>query len=216
MNSDYYPAGGANIKNGKLSLSINKAASSNQGDEIGTVTVQVETTNYQPFTLTIHVSLQDKLVPVPAEGNTVSATDIIYGQTLADSKLTVNGTMKDPNTGDAVNGTFTWTDGTITPPNAGDYKAEWTFTPAAGYEEYAPATGTVTVKVNPAKLTVSVKASSMLYYTGKEQIASIIASGESVDGTPVTFTYSDKENGIYTSEVPAFTDAGTYTAYYKV
>ena len=213
MDSAYYTVGGANIENGKLSLFINKAASSNQGDEIGTVTVQVETTNYQPFTLTIHVSAKNKIVPVLAEGNTVSAKDITYGQTLADSKLTVNGTMQDPNTGDAVNGTFTWTDGTIT-PNAGDYKAEWTFTPAAGYEKYATATGTVTVKVKPAKLTVSVKASSM-YYTGKEQIASIIASGQSVDSTPVTFTYSDKVDGNYTSGVPTFTDAGTYTVYYK-
>ena len=213
MNSDYYPVGGATIGNGNLSLSINKAASSNQGDEIGTVTVQVETTNYQPFTLTIHVSLQDKLVPVLAEGNTVSASEITYGQTLADSKLTVNGTMKDPNTSATVDGTFTWTDGTIK-PDAGSYDAEWTFTPAEGYEEYATATGTVTVKVKPAKLIVSVKASSM-YYTGEEQIASIIASGQSVDSTPVAFTYSDKVDGNYTSDGPTFTDAGTYTAYYK-
>ena len=213
MNSDYYPVGGATIGNGNLSLSINKAASSNQGDEIGTVTVQVETTNYQPFTLTIHVSLQDKLVPVLAEGNTVSASEITYGQTLVDSKLTVNGTMKDTNTSATVDGTFTWTDGTIK-PDAGSYDAEWTFTPAEGYEEYATATGTVTVKVKPAKLIVSVKASSM-YYTGEEQIASIIASGQSVDSTPVTFTYSDKVDGNYTSGVPTFTDAGTYTAYYK-
>ena len=213
MNSDYYPVGGATIGNGNLSLSINKAASSNQGDEIGTVTVQVETTNYQPFTLTIHVSLQDKLVPVLAEGNTVSASEITYGQTLADSKLAVNGTMKDPNTSATVDGTFTWTDGTIK-PDAGSYDAEWTFTPAEGYEEYATATGTVTVKVKPAKLIVSVKASSM-YYTGEEQIASIIASGQSVDSTPVTFTYSDKVDGNYTSGVPTFTDAGTYTVYYK-
>ena len=211
MDSAYYPVGGANIENGKLSLSINKAASSNQGDEIGTVTVQVETTNYQPFTLTIHVSLQDKLVPVLAEGNTFSASEITYGQTLADSKLTVIGTMKDPNTGATVDGTFAWTDGTIK-PDAGSYEAEWTFTPAA--EEYATVTGTVTVKVKPAKLIVSVNASSM-YYTGKEQIASIIASGESVDSTPVTFTYSGKEDGNYTSGVPTFTDAGTYTVYYK-
>ena len=213
MNSDYYPVGGATIGNGNLSLSINKAASSNQGDEIGTVTVQVETTNYQPFTLTIHVSLQDKLVPVLAEGNTVSASEITYGQTLADSKLAVNGTMKDPNTSATVDGTFTWTDGTIK-PDAGSYEAEWTFTPAAGYEKYATVTETVTIKVKPAELIVSVKASSM-YYTGEEQIASIIASGQSVDSTPVTFTYSDKVDGNYTSGVPTFTDAGTYTAYYK-
>lgn len=214
MYADYYPAGGANIENGKLRLSINKAASFKQGKEIGTVTVQVETTNYQPFTLTIHVSVQDKLVPVPAEGNSVSATDIIYGQTLADSKLTVNGTMQDSATGAEVKGTFAWTDGTIKPAANDSYEAEWTFTPAAGYEEYATVTGTVTIKVKPAKLIVSVKASSM-YYTGEEQIASIIASGQSVDSTPVTFTYSDKVDGNYTSGVPTFTDAGTYTAYYK-
>ena len=214
MYADYYPAGGANIENGTLRLSINKAASFKQGKEIGTVTVEVETTNYQPFTLTIHVSVQDKLVPVPAKVNPVSAKDITYGQTLADSELAVNGTMQDRNTLEEVKGTFAWTDGTIKPAANDSYEAEWTFTPAKGYEEYATATGTVTIKVKPAKLTVSVKASSM-YYTGEEQIASIIASGQSVDSTPVTFTYSTTENGIYTSEVPAFTDAGTYTAYYK-
>ena len=214
MDSAYYPVGGANIENGKLSLSINKAASSKQGDEIGTVTVKVETTNYQPFTLTIHVSAKNKIVPVLAEGNTVSAKDITYGQTLADSKLTVNGTMQDPTTRDAVNGTFAWKDGTIKPAANDSYEAEWVFTPAEGYEEYATATGTVTIKVKPAKLTVSVKASRM-YYTGEAQIASIIASGQSVDSTPVTFTYSDKVDGNYTSGVPTFTDAGTYTAYYK-
>ena len=212
MDSDYYPAGGANIENGKLSLSINKATSIKQGDEIGTVAVEVETTNYQPFTLTIHVSAQDKLVPVLAEGNTVSATDITYGQKLANSKLTVNGTMQDSATGNAVNGTFAWKDGTIKPAANDSYEAEWTFTPDA--PEYATVTGKATVKVKPAKLTVSVKASSM-YYTGEEQIASIIASGESVDSTPVTFTYSDKVDGNYTSGGPTFTDAGTYTVYYK-
>ena len=213
MDSAYY-SGGATIGNGKLSLSINKAASSTQGEEIGTVTVEVETTNYQTITLTIHVSVQDKVVPVPAKGNSVSATDITYGQKLADSKLTVNGTMKDPNTLEEVKGTFAWTDGTIKPAANDSYEAEWTFTPAADYEKYAAVTGTVTVKVKPAKLTVSVEASSM-YYTGEEQIASIIATGESVDSTPVTFTYSDKVDGNYTSRGPAFTDAGTYTVYYK-
>ncbi len=93
-----------------------------------------------------------------------------------------------------IPGTFAWKDGTIK-PNAGSYDAEWTFTPAEGYEEYAPATGTVTVTVEPAELTgVSVRAPST-YYTGKPQHASTIAFGQSVDGTTVTFTYSDKVDG---------------------
>mgnify|MGYP000031262641 CR=1 FL=1 len=212
MNSDYYPVGGATIGNGNLSLSINKAASSNQGDEIGTVTVQVETTNYQPFTLTIHVSLQDKLVPVLAEGNTVSASEITYGQTLADSKLAVNGTMKDPNTSATVDGTFTWTDGTIK-PDAGSYDAEWTFTPAEGYEEYATATGTVTIKVNKAAPTFNAPtAQENLTYTGQEQ--ALITAGSVTSGG--TMQYSLTENGTYSPDIPAGTDAGTYTVWYRV
>ena len=211
MNSDYYPVGGATIGNGNLSLSINKAASSNQGDEIGTVTVQVETTNYQPFTLTIHVSLQDKLVPVLAEGNTVSASEITYGQTLADSKLTVNGTMKDPNTSATVDGTFTWTDGTIK-PDAGSYDAEWTFTPAEGYEEYATATGTVTIKVNKATPTFTAPtAQENLTYTGQEQ--ALITAGMTDHGT---MQYSLTENGTYSQDIPTGTDAGAYTVWYRV
>ena len=212
MNSDYYPVGGATIGNGNLSLSINKAASSNQGDEIGTVTVQVETTNYQPFTLTIHVSLQDKLVPVLAEGNTVSASEITYGQTLADSKLTVNGTMKDPNTGDAVNGTFAWTNGTIKPDANDRYEAEWTFTPAEGYEEYATATGTVTIKVNKATPTfIAPTAQENLTYTGQEQ--ALITAGMTDHGT---MQYSLTEKGTYSQDSPTGTDAGAYTVWYRV
>ena len=211
MNSAYYPVGGATIGNGNLSLSINKAASSKQGDEIGTVAVEVETTNYQTFTLTIHVSAQDKLVPVLAEGNTVSATDITYGQVLADSKLTVNGTMQDPNTGATVNGTFAWTDGT-TKPDAGSYVAEWVFTPAEGYEEYATATGTVTVKVDKATPAFTAPtAQENLTYTGQEQ--ALITAGMTDYGT---MQYSLTENGTYSQNIPTGTDAGTYTVWYRV
>ena len=39
-------------------------------------------------------------------------------------------------------------------PATGDYPASWTFTPAKGYEEYATATGTATVTVDPKAVTV--------------------------------------------------------------
>ena len=213
MDSAYYPAGGANIGNGKLSLSINKAASSKQGDEIGTVAVQVETTNYQTFTLTIHVSVQDKLVPVLAEGNTVSATDITYGQKLADSTLTATGSMICPRTKKAIPGTFAWKNGTVKPDASDSYEAEWTFTPAAGYEEYAPATGTVTVKVNKATPTFTAPtAQENLTYTGQEQ--ALITAGSVVDYG--TMQYSLTENGTYSQDIPAGTDAGAYTVWYRV
>ena len=199
----------AEFEGSKLTLVGLYAKDGTATGQIGTVKVTVTTTNYENFQLKLVLNAVDQIKPTP--DGTITASKITYGQTLSESRI--SGTMKDPDTGKSVNGTFAWTDGTIN-PNAGGYEAEWTFTPAAGYEKYATATGTVTVKVKPAKLIVSVKASSM-YYTGEEQIASIIASGQSVDSTPVTFTYSDKVDGNYTSGVPTFTDAGTYTAYYK-
>ena len=205
----YYDETIVEFKKGVLTLAQFYAKDGNMTGKIGTVKVNVTTTNYENFQLKLVLYAVDQIKPVP--DGTITASEITYGNEL--SMSTIMGKMKDSTTGDAVNGTFAWTDGTIT-PNAGDYDAEWTFTPAEGYEEYATATGTVTIKVKPAKLIVSVKASSM-YYTGEEQIASIIASGQSVDSTPVTFTYSDKVDGNYTSGVPTFTDAGTYTAYYK-
>ena len=199
----------AEFEGSKLTLVGLYAKDGTATGQIGTVKVTVTTTNYENFQLTLVLNAVNQIKPTP--DGTITASEITYGQTLSESRI--SGTMKDPDTGKSVNGTFAWTDGTIN-PNAGDYEAEWTFTPAAGYEKYATVTETVTVKVKPAKLIVSVKASSM-YYTGEEQIASIIASGQSVDSTPVTFTYSDKVDGNYTSGVPTFTDAGTYTAYYK-
>lgn len=198
---------------GILTLPIVAAHSANVNDQIGTLTVPIVSTNYQPFELTIKVVIGQR-IPLDQSGVSVSATDITYGQTLAESTLTATGSMICPRTQAVIPGTFAWKDGTIK-PNAGSYDAEWTFTPAEGYEEYAPATGTVTVTVEAAELTgVSVRASST-YYTGKPQHASTIAFGQSVDGTTVTFTYSNKVDGDYTSDGPTFTDAGTYTVYYK-
>ena len=205
--------GGVPLLNGNTGiLKLPIAAANKTTGEIGAARVTIETTNYQSFQLVIYIMARNKIVP-ELDGE-VSTSEITYGQTLNESKLTATGTMKHPGTGEEVKGTFAWTNPEAKPGAAGDYTASWTFTPAAGYEEYATATGTVTVKVKPAKLTVSVKA-SRTYYTGEAQIASIIASGQSVDSTPVTFTYSDKVDGNYTSDGPTFTEAGTYTVYYK-
>ena len=82
------------------------------------------------------------------------------------------------------------------------------------YEEYAVATGTVTVKVSKAQMQdVSVLVPNTYYYTGEPQRAGVIAAGLGVCGEQPTFTYSKTENGEYTSEVPEFTEAGTYTVY---
>ena len=131
---------------------------------------------------------------------------------LNESKLTATGTMKHPGTGEEVKGTFAWTNPEAKPGAAGDYTASWTFTPAAGYEEYAPATGTVTIKVNKATPTFTAPtAQENLTYTGQEQ--ALITAGMTDHGT---MQYSLTENGTYSQDIPTGTDAGAYTVWYQV
>lgn len=131
----------------KLKLTV-PAVNYDKVSSVGTIDVMVTSDNYRDFILTIGVKTQNKTVPVP--DGAISASDITYGQTLSDSKIT--GKMKDD--GKTIDGTFAWKNGAIN-PDAGSYDAEWVFTPAEGYEEYATATGTATVTVNRKAVTVS-------------------------------------------------------------
>ena len=206
LNADYYD-GTAKIENSKLLLPI-KAADSKVGP-LGKVTVEVGSTNYETFELTIPVFSKEKLVPV-LDG-TVSATDITYGQTLADSTLTVTGTMKCPLTGNTLTGTFAWKNPDAV-PDAGGYEAEWAFTPAASYGgEYTVVTGKVTVKVNKADPTFTAPTANTLTYNGKEQ--TLLTTGTAAGGTML---YRLGDTGEFTTGIPTGKDAGTYTVYYKV
>ena len=218
---DYYELGTAEIKDGKLILPIKNGSGVPGGNYIVTLMLRVESTNFKSFDLPVHIIARDKIVPRLAEGSTVSATDITYGQTLADSTLTVTGSMEAPSfdapsTIQKIKGTFAWTDGTVRPDKAGDYQAEWIFTPAEGYEEYATATGNTTVKVNKAAIPTSAitapTAQENLTYTGQEQ-ALIIAGSVTDYGT---MQYSLTENGTYSQDIPTGTDAGAYTVWYRV
>ena len=205
----YYDETIVGFKNGVLILAQFYAKDGNMTGQIGTVKVKVTTTNYENFQLTLVLNAVDQIKPEP--DGTITATPITYGDTL--SKSEISGKMKDPNTGDAVNGTFTWTDGTIKPDANDRYEAEWTFTPAAGYEKYATATGTVTIKVNKATPTFNAPtAQENLTYTGQEQ--ALITAGSVTSGG--TMQYSLTENGTYSQDSPTGTDAGAYTVWYRV
>ena len=198
-------------KEGILTLPTVSAHTSDVNTQIGTITVPVVTTNYQNFEFTIKVVISAR-IPLNASGVTVSASEITYGQTLNESKLTATGTMKHPGTGEEVKGTFAWTNPKAKPGAAGDYTASWTFTPAEGYEEYATATGNVTVKVNKATPTFTAPtAQENLTYTGQEQ--ALITAGMTDCGT---MQYSLTENGTYSQDIPTGTDAGAYTVWYRV
>lgn len=197
-----------NLNTYRLWLSMKQTGSLT--GEICTVTIPVTTSNYKNIDLTVKVNAVNQITPVLDDG-TINTSEITYGDTL--SKSEISGKMKDPNTGDAVNGTFTWTDGTIKPDANDNYEAEWTFTPAAGYEKYATETGTVTIKVNKATPTFNAPtAQENLTYTGQEQ--ALITAGSVTSGG--TMQYSLTENGTYSQDIPTGTDAGTYTVWYRV
>ena len=192
--------------NDEFQLTVPAVESQTEGS-VGTVGVKITTDNYQDMLLTVKVIAKNKIVPV-LDGE-ITATPITFGQILRVS--TITGTMKDD--GKTVEGTFEWTDPSTKPDKAGDYQAEWTFTPAEGYEEYATATGTVTIKVNKATPTFNAPtAQENLTYTGQEQ--ALITAGSVTSGG--TMQYSLTENGTYSQDIPAGTDAGTYTVWYRV
>ena len=196
------------IDDSVLTLTI-AALSGRETGKIGTIPIYITTDNYESFDLPLDLYAVDKITPV-VDGD-ITASNITYSDEL--SKSTISGKMKNPTTGDEVKGTFAWTDGTIKPAASDNYEAEWTFTPAAGYEKYATATGTVTVKVNKATPTFTAPtAQENLTYTGQEQ--ALITAGSVTSGG--TMQYSLTENGTYSPDIPTGTDAGAYTVWYRV
>ncbi len=192
--------------NDEFQLTVPAVESQTEGS-VGTVGVKITTDNYQDMLLTVKVIAKNKIVPV-LDGE-ITATPITFGQILRVS--TITGTMKDD--GKPVEGTFEWTYPSTKPDKAGDYEADWTFTPAAGYEKYATATGTVTIKVNKATPTFNAPtAQENLTYTGQEQ--ALITAGSVTSGG--TMQYSLTGNGTYSPDIPTGTDAGAYTVWYRV
>ena len=195
------------IDDSVLTLTI-AALGGRETGKIGTIPIYITTDNYESFDLPLDLYAVDKITPV-VDGD-ITASNITYSDEL--SKSTISGKMKNPTTGDEVKGTFAWTDGTIKPAASDNYEAEWTFTPAAGYEKYATATGTVTIKVNKAAPTFNAPtAQENLTYTGQEQ--ALITAGMTDHGT---MQYSLTENGTYSQDIPTGTDAGAYTVWYRV
>ena len=181
---------------GILTLPIVAAHSAEVNKQIGKITAPVVTANYQQFELTIKVVIGEKITPVQSDDFKISATGIIYRQTLENSTLTVKGTMKDPTTGEAVEGTFAWKNKYDLPINTGDVYFDWTFTPAEGYEEYAAVTDSVKVPVAPKSIegaAITLEAAS-LEYNAAEQSPKI--TGVTLDNWDETrITYIIKSGG---------------------
>ena len=138
----------AEFEGSKLTLVGLYAKEGTATGQIGTVEVKVTTTNYKDFKLTLVLNAVDRITPV-ADGS-ITASKITYGQTLSESRI--SGTMKDPTTDAAVEGTFAWQlpDDTILDASTLGHDIGWKFTPKDG-NAYAEATGTATVKVDKAQ-----------------------------------------------------------------
>ena len=209
----YYDAtkGNAEVKGDKLILPIQAVKTDTTGN-IGSVEVKVSTTNYHDITLTINVFAKNKLAPV-MDGK-ITASKIAYGQALSDSSIT--GKMKDPNTGDEVKGTFTWTDDTIKPDANDRYEAEWKFTPT-DKAAYTETTGIATVKVDKAQQYGKV---SMAGYTyGQTPSTPTLTDRTGDPYAQVTYYYSSVGNGnmqVWSINDPPALNAGTYRMSAKI
>lgn len=83
-------------------------------------------------------------------------------------------------------------------------------------DNYTTVTGSKDVEITNATLTnVSVQQDGTITYDGSAQTPQVKTSAIAVNSQPVSFTYSLSEDGDYTADVPAVTETGTYTVYYK-
>ena len=173
----------AEFEGSKLTLVGLYAKEGTATGQIGTATVKVTTTNYKDFKLTLVLNAVDRITPV-ADGS-ITASKITYGQTLSESRI--SGTMKDPTTDAAVEGTFAWQlpDDTILDASTLGHDIGWKFTPKDG-NAYTEATGTATVKVDKAQQYGKV---SMKFYIYGETPSTPSLTDRTGDGS-VTYYYN--------------------------
>ena len=164
--SGYYTDGNAKVENGKLILTIDKNPVTTTGS-IGTVTVQVTTTNYKPVTLAVNLRSVNKR----KLGMFVFvATDpVVYGMTLGDIKLSAEATVDKQ----VIPGTIAWEDPLTTVPAAGRATYRWTFTPDDTMH-YLTASNTINFLVNKATP------------TGAPTYTAITTGGKTLADAPLT------------------------------
>ena len=177
----------AEFEGSKLTLVGLYAKDATATGQIGTATVKVTTTNYKDFKLTLVLNAVNQITPV-ADGS-ITASKITYGQTLSESRI--SGTMKDPTTGAAVEGTFAWQlpDDTILDASTLGHSVEWTFTPT-DENTYTEVTGTATVKVDKAQQYGKV---SMVFYIYGETPSTPSLTDRTGDGS-VTYYYNTTDS----------------------
>ena len=151
---------------------------------------------------------QDVTAGLELKGNTVNAV-LFNGQPLTAEHYTVSE--------QGIVFKASWLDALA----AGNYTLTIAYNPLG--EKYIsdsmndpPLTTSIELTVSNAELSnVSVEQTGALTYNGQPQTAEVAAKATAVDGQTVAFTYSDTQDGNYSEAVPAFTEAGTHTVFFK-
>ena len=188
--------------------------------KIGTYEVWAEVTKdgYTRTSKKYKLNVGEKLVPT---GNpTLDKSEITYGDTIG--SITLSGKMYDDVNKVDVEGTFTWKDPN-TKPKAGNYDAEWTFTPSDA-DTYVSIDGQATIKVNKADIpdtaiTAPEPISELVYKIGGNTPQTLHIGGSIANGYGTMKYITGNPNAAESewSETPiSATDAGDYVVYYKV
>ena len=197
---------------GILTLPIVAAHSADVNKQIGKITAPVVTANYQQFELTIKVVIGEKITPIKSDDFKISATGILYRQTLENSRLTVEGMMKDPTTGEEVKGTFAWLNKYDIPSRTGDCYVDWIFTPAEGYEKYAAVTGIVKVPVAPKSIegaTITLEKYEFAYNAAEQSPKITGVTLENWDETRITYVIKSGDKATDANDSIPLTIEGT-------
>ncbi len=150
----------AEIINGKLSLPILYNNTEKTGS-VGEVSVQVDSTNYEPFTLLIDVNAKNKIAPVVTAPVANTLTYNGEEQTLVTAGTTSAGTML---YGVGELDDFEWSEQLPTAKNAGTYTVWYKVEGNKEYADVEPQSVDVTI----AKKAVTVTALDKSAYTGSD------------------------------------------------
>ena len=192
--------------------------------EIGTYEVWAEVTKegYTRGGKRYTLNVVEKFVPTGSP--TLDKTEITYGDEIGSIGFSSD-RLRDENNKVDVLGTFAWRDGSEKPLRAGDYEAEWIFTPNDDYAvSYASVTGKATIKVNKAAIpsgaiTAPGVINNLVYKIDDDtpQVLHTTGDVENSYGT-MKYTLGDPESADADwSERPiASRNAGEFTVYYKV
>ena len=212
LSSDYYAVGTARIENGKLILPI-QAVETKETGSIGSVKVNVSTTNYHDFTLTINVSAKNRITPTGTP--TLSKNAITYGDAL--NTIALSGKLYDNVNNVDVDGTFEWVDGTHIPVvGNGTYAAKWIFEPT-DTEKYLTVSGRSSITVEKAQPYGKV---SMAGYTyGQAPSTPTLTDWTGEANAQVIYRYSAAgSDSVQTWDIqnPPALNAGTYSMFARI